>query len=205
MSVTDGSGRASVLREVVCRDLAVSRYCTLSIATTNKRGAVVPSSRLVDQISLDELQMNGCIAPAWVQRTRQSSRTAEGSTSATWVTAHSRPQGQEGDLSPPLLTVAGKIDENGQSSTMDSEVHVGSDRRFLPLATRVSSSCTIRGRYGWAAQDTPLGIAIDWVVDRSSLISANVRDGLMYSQAIVRIKGSERCSVPNATLKRRPW
>ena len=34
--------------------------------------------------------------------------------------------------------VAGKIDENGQSSTMDSEVHVGSDRRFLPSVTGVS-------------------------------------------------------------------
>ena len=31
-----------------------------------------------------------------------------------------------------------KIGENGQSSMMDSEVHMGSDRRFLLLATRVS-------------------------------------------------------------------
>ena len=45
---TGGSGRASVLREVVCRDLS-PRYCTLSIGTTNKRGAVVPSSRPVDR------------------------------------------------------------------------------------------------------------------------------------------------------------
>ena len=69
---------------------------------------------------------------------------------------------------PSLLTVAGKIDENGQSFTEDSKVHVGSDRRFLPSATGVSSSCIMAGSSG-PLKGEPPGIAIDWVVDRSSL------------------------------------
>ena len=40
--------------------------------------------------------------------------------------------------------VTGKIDENGQSFMMDSKVHLGSDRRFLLLATRVSRLHTQR-------------------------------------------------------------
>ena len=75
--------------------------------------------------------------------------SADGSTSAT-----GRPTPADHSVMAPYIlntkpsrrtsipsgssVVAGKIDENGQSSTMDSEVHVGSDRRFLPSVTGVS-------------------------------------------------------------------
>ena len=46
-SPTGGSGRANALREMLCREVMATRYCTLLIATVGKHSAVIPSSRLV--------------------------------------------------------------------------------------------------------------------------------------------------------------
>ena len=50
LHLTGGSGRAGVLKEMGCRGSHyLTRYCPLLIATTKRRGAVIPSSRLVDR------------------------------------------------------------------------------------------------------------------------------------------------------------
>ena len=96
-----------------CREAQATRLkATLSNQFTNQRDAVVPSSRLVDRARL----LHGVTRREW-------------STSGTPVIAGTQ----------HMYRVAGKVDENGQSSVLGSQAHAGADRRFLPSVTKVSS------------------------------------------------------------------
>ena len=86
-SPTGGSGRANALREMLCREVMATRYCTLLIATVGKHSAVIPSSRLVGR----DVSFLGGGTGRRSSGAIRSEGLAEGPTSATGVTALSRP------------------------------------------------------------------------------------------------------------------
>ena len=101
--------------------------------------------------------------------------------SATWVIAHSqRGRSTERGFSPsPIRTVAGKADENGQSFAQGSRNSCGA-RPSVPALAHESepNQCENAEKVG-VYTSTP-GIAIDWVVSRSSL---PVKEGRLNVQS----------------------
>ena len=88
---------------------------------------------------------------------------------ATWVTAHSQwEECGEGVYPFPLIrTVAGKADENGQSFAQGSRNSCGTRPSVPALAHESEPNQWYAGKVG--VNTTTPGIAIDWVVGRSSL------------------------------------
>ena len=97
------------------------------------------------------------------------------STGATWVIAHSRQGGvwRGGSTTlPPFHTVAGKADENGQSFVSGSRSSCGIRPSVPALAHEGESLMWRTAARGMGAYPTAPGIAIDWVVSRSSFQKA---------------------------------
>ena len=96
------------------------------------------------------------------------------STGATWVTAHSRQGGvwREFSCVGSLHTVAGKADENGQSFASGSRSSCRIRPSVPALAHEGESLLWQTAARGVGAYQTALGIAIDWVVGRSSFQKA---------------------------------
>ena len=101
---------------------------------------------------------------------------------ATWVIAHSQ-QEECGEgvfqLFLPIRTVAGKADENGQSFAQGSRNSCGV-RPSVPALAHESEPNQCENAEKVGVYTTTPGIAIDWVVSRSSL---PVKEGRLNVQS----------------------
>ena len=102
--------------------------------------------------------------------------------SATWVIAHSQ-RGRSTErgfrIFSPIRTVAGKADENGQSFTQGSRNSCGA-RPSVPALAHESEPNQCENAEKVGVYMTTPGIAIDWVVSRSSL---PVKEGRLNVQS----------------------
>ena len=130
------------------------------IAITNKRDAVVPSSRLTDPTSIQEVR------ECYVGDSPQPTREEYG-------------KGLLRSSPSPIRTVAGKADENGQSFAQGSRNSCGV-RPSVPALAHESEPDQCENAEKVGVYMTTPGIAIDWVVSRSSI---TVKEGRLNVQS----------------------
>ena len=121
---------------------------------------MIPSSRLTDPTSVQEVR--GCYVGDSPQPTGRSTE-----------------RGFFAILVPPIRTVAGKADENGQSFTQGSRNSCGA-RPSVPALAHESEPNQCENAEKVGVYTTTPGIAIDWVVSRSSL---PVKEGRLNVQS----------------------
>ena len=151
------------------------------IAITNKRDAVIPSSRLTDPTSNQEVR------ECYVGDSPQPTREEYG----------------KGSVPPRSVRLQARLTKTVKASHRVAETRVGPDRRFLLSHTRVSL-ISVRMLRRWVCiQQHPGSLSTGSSAGRPYQLR---KGGSMYSQATVKCEWStKRCLTEKATLKRWTW
>ena len=154
------------------------------IAITNKRDAVIPSSRLTDPTSIQEVR------ECYVGDSPQPTREEYG-------------KGFFLTILPRSVRLQARLTKTVKASHRVAETRVGPDRRFLLSHTRVSL-ISVRMLRRWVCiRQHPGSLSTGSSAGRPYQLR---KGGSMYSQATVKCEWStKRCLTEKATLKRWTW